>query len=83
MQSSYNGNCWICKWYVWFNVLAKECDTLNGIDEDEDEQKLEHAKLYLVFMISNWEKDMKQMKCVVARYSLGSGISSNFLVREI
>ena len=66
-----------------FNVLAKEYDALNGTDEDEEEQKLEHAKLYLVSMISNWEKNMKQITRVVARYSLGSGISSNFLDGEI
>ena len=36
-----------------FNVLAKECDALNRTDEDEEENKLEYAKLYLVFMILN------------------------------
>ena len=65
-----------------FNVLSKECDALNGIDEDEEENKLEYATLYLVFMILNW-KNMKQMKRVVARYSLGSGISSYVLVGDI
>ena len=39
-----------------FNVLSKECDALNGTNEDEEENKLEYAKLYLVFMILNWEK---------------------------
>ena len=39
-----------------FNCLTKEYDALNGTDEDEEEQTLKHAKLCLVFMISNWKQ---------------------------
>ena len=46
-----------------FNVLAKDCDTLNGTDKDEEDQKIVHARLYLVFMISNRKKYESNETC--------------------
>ena len=34
-----------------FDGLVKECNALNSIDKDKEANKLEHWKLYLVFMI--------------------------------
>ena len=41
------------------------------------------ASQFLIFMISNLEKNMKQVKYVIARYACGDGISSEFITDTI
>ena len=52
-------------------------------EPNDVEKKLQHAKQFLVFMVSFWDDNIKPTKRVVARYSVGSGNPSSFLTFEI
>ena len=67
------------------DVLLEELGSESNTDEDDQndtktEKHGEHAKQYIIFMITTWEKNMKATKHVVARYACGDGISSNFIL---
>ena len=68
------------------NVLLKEMEELDASATQKDELKSLRpslSKQFLIFIFTTWDVDNTVMKSVVARYSTGSGITSEFLVPKI
>ena len=69
------------------NVLLRDLRDLNCEAEvkspKSNDFSTKKAKQYILFMVSRWEQKDKPIKRVIARYAVGAGISSAFLLSEI
>ena len=77
---------------MWISHDAFDVETLvseleNQFNNKENKEikaeDITRGSQYLIFMVTTWEKNTKAVKHVVARYSCGDGISSNFLLKVI
>ena len=67
------------------NALLEDLHKLSDDHCEDSKSKVNdnRAKQYLIFMINRWERNMKPMKYVIARYAVSSGVSSSLLLSEI